>query len=97
MILLQYLKESESFTTRYDTVNMMYDIKTNETKLHYFQSTSNNRLLEFITGMERKLHANVCLKTAANSGLITQVYRNSMSLLTRYAQDGFQQRTTYVT
>ena len=36
MILLQYLKESESFTTRYDTVNMMYDIKTNETKLHYF-------------------------------------------------------------
>ena len=61
-------------------------------KNNYFQSTANNQLQTFINSMERKLHANVCLKTAANSGLVTQVYRNSMSLFTRYAQDGFQLR-----
>ena len=51
-----------------------------------FQSSSNNYLLSFINGMDRKFKENSCLKTSANSGLITQVYRNSMSLFTRYAQ-----------
>ena len=51
-----------------------------------FKSSSNNYLLSFINGMNQKFKENSCLKNPANSGLITQVYRNSMSLFTRYAQ-----------
>merc|ERR1711953_218869 len=51
-----------------------------------FESSSNNYLLSFINGMDRKFKGNVCLKTPANSGVITQVYQNSMKLFTQYAQ-----------
>ena len=40
--------------------------------------------------MDRKFKGNVCLKTPANSGVITQVYQNSMKLFTQYAQVVFQ-------
>ena len=36
--------------------------------------------------MDRKFKESSCLKTPANLGLVTQVYRNSMTLFTRYAQ-----------
>ena len=60
-------------------------MRPSQTKL-LFKSSSNNYLLSFINGMDRKFKESSCLKTPANSGLVTQVYRNSMSLFTRYAQ-----------
>ena len=40
--------------------------------------------------MDRKFKGNACLKTSANSGVIAQVYQNSMKLFTHYAQVVFQ-------
>ena len=40
--------------------------------------------------MDRKFKANACLKTPANTGVIAQVYQNSMKLFTHYAQVVFQ-------
>ena len=40
--------------------------------------------------MDKKFQGNACLKTPANSGVITQVYQNAMKLFTHYAQAIFQ-------
>ena len=36
--------------------------------------------------MDRKFKESTCLKTPANSNLISQVYKNSMNLFTSYVQ-----------
>ena len=36
--------------------------------------------------MDKKFKGHVCMNTPANSGVITQVYQNSMKLFTHYAQ-----------
>ena len=40
----------------------------------------------FVNGMDRRFKESACLKTPANSNLISQVYQNSMSLFTSYIQ-----------
>ena len=40
----------------------------------------------FVNGMDRRFKESACLKTPANSNLISQVYKNSMSLFTSYIQ-----------
>ena len=68
-----------------DKLHRFYRVRT--VSLNYsFQSASNNHLLSFIDGMDKKFQGYACLKTPANAGTITQIYRNSMSLFTRYAQ-----------
>ena len=52
--------------------------------------TSNLRIQSFINGMGKKFKDSSSLKTPANSSLISQVYQNSMSIFTAYAQMGFQ-------
>ena len=39
--------------------------------------------------MDKKFKNNACLKTPANSGVISQVYQNAMALFKHYAQVGF--------
>ena len=50
----------------------------------YVQTRSNKLMLTFVNGMYKKLKKGTCLKTPANSNLISQVYKNWMKPCTRY-------------
>merc|ERR1712131_408579 len=81
------VRNYEDFQNELDNTATGIDVmKDLYVEFHKFEANSNNHLLSFINTMDRKFNGNVCLQTPANSSLITQMYRNSMSIFTLYAQ-----------
>ena len=54
--------------------------------LIYVKAKSSKQFLTFVNGMDKRFKESTCLKTPANSNLISEVYKNSMDSFTRYIE-----------